>query len=110
MRRAAADDRAQSDDSVVFAALGHLGSHQRNLEGSGDPGYFDGALAGTMPDDTIHGSVQQPQGDELVEPGDNDAELETLGVQHTLVALVFFCHQLILSFMFAIGTTPVFTR
>ena len=85
MAGGAADDGAQSNHGVIFAALGHLGGDKRNFKGAGDPSHSNVIRLDAVAQQDVLAAAEQLGDDEFVEPGADDAHLDALGYQFTFV-------------------------
>lgn len=72
----AADDGSQADDGIEAARFGQPAGGQRDLKGSRYPGYGHVPLVGPVAAQPVHCSFEQAGGDEFVEAGDDEGELE----------------------------------
>ncbi len=79
--RGAANDGAEADYGVVATCLRHLLCSQGGLEGPGHPGDVDILPAHIVPYQAVYGAADQLGGDELVEAGGHDADLDVLRYQ-----------------------------
>jgi acyl phosphate:glycerol-3-phosphate acyltransferase len=90
VRRCAPDDRSQADHRGVAPGLGKCLRCQGNLEGTGHPGHIQVTLLDTVTHQRVPGPVQQLAADELVEPGHDCREAESVAEQ---LALKYPSHQ-----------------
>ena len=79
-----ADHRAEADDGVIPAALCHLGRHQRDLKGSGNPRHMNVILPNLVAQQAVQRTAEELGGNEFVEPGGYDAHLDAFGDQLSL--------------------------
>ena len=90
MRRRAANDRAETNHGIVFAALGHLLGNNRNLERARHPGDVDVILLRLVTMQRIERTAQELARDELIETRRHDADMKPLACNKTFDR---FCHD-----------------
>ena len=66
MRSVPADDRAETDQGVIFTRLCHLGGDERNFKSTRNPRYVDILRLYIVALQGIDGSGQELRGDKLV--------------------------------------------
>jgi len=89
----AAQETAQTDDRVILPGLGESAGGGGNFEGAGNSDDGDVFLPGAGSNQSVIGATQQPFGNELIEPGNDNSEPETSRVQ-------FACDCLLANFLF----------
>src|SRR5690606_15173896 len=88
--RRAADDGAEADDRVVGARVGQLTGHQRDLDRAGAPGHRHAVHVGVVAPEDLQRAVEQPLGDEGIEPAHHDGEARVAGDQAAFQELVHY--------------------
>src|SRR4030042_510133 len=87
MGRIAPDQSSEADDAVHLFRPGQLLNQEGDLERSRDLVDGDVRFGGTQPGQGVQRPFEQPFGDEIVEPADYDADLESFGLKFTLECL-----------------------
>ena len=81
MGRVTTQQAAEADDGVIFPGFSESAGGGGNFKGTGNADDSDVLLFGARAKKTVISTTKKPFSNELIEPGSNDSETKTGGIQ-----------------------------